>query len=175
MKWDLFLIALLTTCNNNLLFTPPPPVSSPYHSQNILYKGICVQRTLLSDSKPYEDFPSHLGKSLPHPMRPCTSWPQSHSQASLPTTPPPLQTLALLFPDSVQHVAISVFPLLRTPFTQAFLCLASVSAQMTFLQKGLSSLPHQKQSLLHSIFLLAVLLFKSLKLYAYLLIVYLTS
>lgn len=72
------------------------------------------------------------------------SCPQSHSQPSLPTTPTSLQTQALPFPDLVQQVAISVFPLLRTSLNQAYSYACPVSAQMTYLQKSFSSIPYKK-------------------------------
>lgn len=79
------------------------------------------KRTPLFDSKPYEVSPSHLEVlAISYEALHELSWPPSHSQTSLPTTLPPLQTLALLFPEYAQHVVTSGFPLLKTLFLPAF-------------------------------------------------------
>ena len=122
---------------------------------------------LLSDSEPYEDFPSHSEKSLIHAGRPCMSCPQSRTQPSLPTTPSPNTGHSQTF-SACCHLSIPSSQNIIKP--SLFLCLSSVSAQMTYLQKGLSSLPYTKWSLPQSTCLWAVFFFQSLELCAYLLL-----
>ena len=107
MKRDLLFIALPIAGRNNLPFTlRPPPVSSPYHGQNILYK-VCEFRKPTLWLRTLWRLPIALGEVLN------TCW-----EALYELSPVSLYTQAI--PRPFQHVAISVFPLLRTSLSPAY-------------------------------------------------------
>lgn len=142
---DLFLTALLITCNNNLSLTLPPPVYSPYHSKNI-YQSMWLAGEPTLWRKTLWRLHITLGKVLTNPVRPCTSTPVSRSGLTSHHSCC-LQTPALLFPAHVQHVATSGFPLLTTLLLQVLL---QSLLKCLFFRKAL---PHYliKNSLCHTL------------------------